>query len=53
VELMTDLLARVERFSQDAAAEVGTWETTGGLGLTPDSRARLEQLLASHAAHRA
>ena len=47
-ELVTDLLAQIETFCQDAAAEVELWTSTKNLGLTDTTRARLERLLTKY-----
>jgi DNA-binding PadR family transcriptional regulator len=44
-DLVTDLLARIEAFSREAAAEVERWETTRGKGLTPSARRRFRAIL--------
>jgi hypothetical protein len=43
-DLVTDLLARIEGYCNDAAREVEEWETTVDLGMTPATRARLEKI---------
>lgn len=45
-DLVTDLLARIDSFSREAADEVEQWETTKGQGLTSAARARMEAILA-------
>jgi DNA-binding PadR family transcriptional regulator len=50
VELTTDLLARIEEFSSQAADEIARWPTTQGLGMTPETKDRLERVLARHRA---
>jgi DNA-binding PadR family transcriptional regulator len=44
-DLLTDLLDRVETYSQEAAAEVVRWDTTKDRGLTADARTRFEAIL--------
>jgi PadR family transcriptional regulator AphA len=45
-DLVTDLLATIESYTRDAADQIDQWETTKGLGLTPDARRRFEAILA-------
>jgi hypothetical protein len=44
-DLLTDLLERIEAYSQEAAAEVVRWDTTKDRGLTADARKRFEAIL--------
>jgi DNA-binding PadR family transcriptional regulator len=44
-DLLTDLLDRIETYSQEAAAEVVRWDTTKDRGLTAAARQRFEAIL--------
>jgi PadR family transcriptional regulator AphA len=48
VEAFTDVLSRIETFSMAAADEIAAWPTTRDLGMTPDTRKRLESVLERH-----
>lgn len=48
VDLITDLLARMESFARGAADEITGWGATRDLGMTPDTRRRLEGVLERH-----
>lgn len=48
VEIVADVLARIESFTCDAAEEIARWPRTDGLGMTPATRARLDRVLATH-----
>ncbi|MEO8322851.1 MAG: PadR family transcriptional regulator [Actinomycetota bacterium] len=45
-QLVTELLAHIDDFCENAASEVDTWPTTEGLGMTGATRRRLEEMLA-------
>lgn len=48
IDITTALLARIESFSLEAAAEVGSWSDPTDAGLTPSTRARLERIRVRH-----
>lgn len=48
VEIVTDVLARIESFSEEAAEEIAAWPTTRNLGMTAETRQRLERVLERH-----
>lgn len=48
VEVITDVLAALERFYEQAADEVSGWDTVVGRGLDPVTRARLERIRERH-----
>ena len=43
-DLFTRTLGEIERFCAAASAEVAKWDTTVGLGLTAETRARLKEI---------
>lgn len=44
-DLITDLLARIETFSMEAAQEVASWDSTRGIGQNSQTKARFEGIL--------
>jgi PadR family transcriptional regulator AphA len=45
-DLVSELLARIESFSQEAVEEIERWDTTSDRGMTPEAAARFRNILA-------